>query len=161
MPPTIIFSVYLPWVTDFFGDFADGGALQPTLYSLAGSPKTAGRDAKRNNYQMKPWDRIYRMIHCDLYWRHCFCFTGYFIHDFFDVLLHDLRSPGLSWSPIPSCTGKVSYGKLMDNKNVAACFVTCIAAKRVEWQCWAFYHPRIKPVLQQIRLFASCVNNNF
>ena len=52
--PTIIFSVYLPWVTDFFGDFADGGALQPTLYSLAGSPKTAGRDAKRNNYQMKP-----------------------------------------------------------------------------------------------------------
>ena len=29
----------------------------------------------------------------------------------------------LSWSPIPSCTGKVSYGKLMDNKNVAACFV--------------------------------------
>ena len=54
VPPTIIFSVYLPWVTDFFGDFADGGALQPTLYSLAGSPKTAGRDAKRNNYQMKP-----------------------------------------------------------------------------------------------------------
>ena len=31
---------------------------------------------------------------------------------------------------------------------------TCFAKmwKRVEWWCWAFYHPHIKPVLQQIRL---------
>ena len=44
----------------------------------------------------------------------------------------------------------LSYSIETGNRNLQHVLQKCW--KRVEWRCCAFYHPHIKPVLQQIRL---------
>ena len=84
----------------------------------------------------------------------------------FERSLHSAQVSGQSW-PWPwknddvtrgrrtwirtggSGTNGLRYGK----SATKTCNLFCnIAAKRVEKRCCAFYHPRIKPVLQQIKL---------
>ena len=104
---------------------------------------------------MKPWDRIYRDIHWDLYWRHCFGFTGYFIHDIFDVLLHDLRnSPGLLFHHVLVSQATINC---WTTKTLHLVLQHC--CKKI-WMAMLSVLPTNQTSLATNQVFASCVNND-